>query len=751
MRKTFLKWLFIFIASAFALTFGISFLVQTRQARENAIQLIRLRISDAKRQLCTTEENVKQVGEMTEAMALVKARALAGLIENTPELLESAEKLEHIRTLLDVDELHVSDRQGILIASIPADYQGYDMADSEQSGAFLPALTDPNFQLVQSPQRKGINEEMFQYAGVARRDIPGIVQIGYHPQRLDEAMRLADIGNIASSFRIGNHGSIIVCGNNEIVSYGSFGFTKTELLAARINHEKRLSQDVFETRIGKQDFLGVVEPYNDYRIIGILPKIEMYLSRNSVLGVLIAVDLLLFILVFILVSLLVQQIVINGIYKVNFSLDRITCGDLEEKVEVTNTQEFQALSDGINATVAALKNAIKETAARIDAELKFAQLIQVSGLPDPNPVFPGLSSVELAAAMYTAREVGGDFYDYLLIDDDHLFLLVADVSGKGIPAALFMMTSKTLLRNLAAEGYSAHEIIHEGNRQICAHNETGMFVTAWLGILELSTGRIDCANAGHNPPVLIRADGTCDFLTVRPGLVLGGMEASTYTSCVHILEPGDRLVLYTDGVTEAQNTKEAFFGEDRLQTTLTALAERGSCPKEMLAGLHEEIERFAETAPQADDITLLAIQFNGDGRGSLTLLAQAEQLSKLEVFITQKLDAISVSEKIRNQVLLAAEEVFINIAHYAYPGYTSVANINIHLHQAPEPHLILQFKDRGVPYNPLEKKDPDLTLSAEKRPVGGLGILMVRKIMDACAYEYVDGQNVLTLRKNISG
>ncbi|MFA6928731.1 MAG: SpoIIE family protein phosphatase [Lentisphaeria bacterium] len=750
MRKTFLKWLFVFIASAFALTFGISFLLQTRQARENAIQLIRLRISDTRRQLFTTEENVKQVAEMTGAMALVKARVLAGQIKNAPELLNSSAKLEHIRTLLDVDELHVSDSKGILIASIPAEYQGYDMASARQSAAFLPALTDPDFALVQSPQRKGINQEMFQYAGVARQDIPGIVQIGYHPRRLIEAARLADIRNIASSFRVGNHGSIIICKDNQIISYGSYEFSKTDLLAARINQENLLRRKIFNTRIGDRDFLGVMEPYHDYRIIGILPKNEMYLSRNSVIGVLIAVDLLLFTLVFVLVSLLVQQIVINGIYKVNSSLERITCGDLEEKVKVNSTQEFQALSEGINATVAALKNAIKETAARIDAELQFAQAIQVSGLPEPNPVFPGQTFFQLAAAMHTAREVGGDFYDYLLIDEDHLFLLVADVSGKGIPAALFMMTSKTLLHNLAADGHSACEIIQEGNRQICAHNETGMFVTAWMGILELSSGRIDCANAGHNPPLLIHPDGNCEFLRITPGLVLGGMEESKYKSSSHFLQPGDHLVLYTDGVTEAQNTKDEFFGETRLQKTLAELARSAPSPKELLSGLHQEIKRFTGSAPQADDITLLALEFKGNEQSSLTLPAKAEQLPILQDFLAKKLNGISVSEKIRNQLLLVVEEVFINIAHYAYPEQKGMTNINIQLHKIPEPHLMLQFRDHGIPYNPLKKTPPDLTLPAEKRPIGGLGILLVRKSMDACEYQYADGQNILTLKKYLA-
>ena len=747
MRNTFLKWLFVFIATAFALTFAISFFVQTRQARENAIQLIRLRISDARRQLFTTEENLKQIAEMTNAMALIKARAFASFIEQSPELLDSREKLQQIRRLLDVDELHVSDPKGILIASIPEEYQGYDMATAAQSAAFLNALCDPAFALVQEPQRKGINNEMFQYAGVARIDQPGIVQIGYHPRRLVEATQLADIRNIAASFRIGTHGAIIICQNHHILSSGGADFTKIDLIAARINQETLLKQKIFTTHVGNQEFLGVAEKFHDYWIIGILPKNEMYLSRNSVVGVLIAVDLLLFALVFVLVSILVQKIVINGIYRVNSSLEKITCGNLEEKVQVTNTDEFKALSEGINATVAALKNAIKETAARIDAELKFAHAIQVSGLPEPNPVFPEQVPFTLAASMKTAREVGGDFYDYLLIDEDHLWFMVADVSGKGIPAALFMMTSKTLLHNLAEKGLPPKDIFQQGNREICARNEAGMFVTAWMGILELSSGRLECANAGHNPPLLLHADGSSEFLRIPPGLVLGGMETSKYRGNTLFLKAGERIILYTDGVTEAQNPSGDFFAEERMQQTMLNQNRSKVTLQQQLVELNQAVTCFADGTQQADDITLLALEFQGQKEKCLTLPANPDQLPRLQEFLEENLLRNGVPEKMRSRLQLAAEEVFINIARYAYPEQAGETTISLQFQQQPCRRILLQFRDNGIPWNPLEKARPDINLPADQRPIGGLGIFLVRKTMDDCQYQYHNKQNILTLTK----
>jgi serine phosphatase RsbU (regulator of sigma subunit)/anti-sigma regulatory factor (Ser/Thr protein kinase) len=749
MRQTFLKWLFIFIAGAFALTFGISFFVQTRQARENAIQLIRLRIQDARRQLVGTENNLQRISEMTDAMALIKARAFAGFIEQTPVILDSADKLQQIRLLLDVDELHVSDEKGILIASIPATYCGYDMAAAEQSAAFLPALSDPSFALAQEPQRKGINNEMFQYAGVARLDRPGIIQIGYHPRRLMAAAQLADIRNVAASFRIGTHGAIIICRNNRIISNGGAEFCQIDLLAARINQENLLRQKIFKATIGAQQFLAVAETFQDYWIIGILPKNEMYLRRNSVVGALIVVDLLLFTLVFVLVAILVQKIVIDGIYRVNSSLEKITRGNLEVQVQVTNTDEFKALSDGINATVAALKNAIRETAARIDAELKFAHAIQVSGLPEGNPVFSEQTPFSLAASMKTAREVGGDFYDYLLVDDDHLWFIVADVSGKGIPAALFMMTSKTLLRNLAANKLPANEILRQGNLEICARNEAGLFVTAWIGILELSSGHLECANAGHNPPLLLRADGSSEFLKIQPGLVLGGLESSKYHSHSLFLKAGDRLVLYTDGVTEAENPAGEFFAEVGLQRTLARESPGTYALQNLLSALNQEVSGFADGAQQTDDITLLALEFQGQAAHRLVLPAKTENLQLLREFLEKTLLSAAVAEKLRFQLHLVAEEVFVNIAKYAYPDGAGEISLSLRLEPTPR-RIILEFRDRGIPWNPLEKEPPDINLPAEQRPIGGMGILIVKKIIDECQYKFEQKQNILTLSKNIS-
>ena len=213
--------------------------------------------------------------------------------------------------------------------------------------------------------------------------------------------------------------------------------------------------------------------------------------------------------------------------------------------------------------------------------------------------------------MQTAREVGGDFFDFMLIDDDHLCVLIADVSGKGIPAALFMMSSKTTIKNYARTGVSCAEIFTLSNNQLCENNAAGMFATAFVGILEISTGIFTCTSAGHNPPVLMKKDGTASYLHVDGGIMLGGMEGVAYGQSSIQLEPGDQIYFYTDGVTEAFNEKDELFGEERLLKLLGTESAAALAPDELLHFVRQDILQFAGAAVQSDDITMMLLSYFG--------------------------------------------------------------------------------------------------------------------------------------------
>lgn len=615
MRKTFQKWLFLFVVIAFIVTFCISFSIESRQAKGNAVGLIRLKMEDARKQIVVNRENIATVRSIVDAAALAKARAFAKIIALQPSVLKRGEELEDIRRRLDVDELHVSDERGILIADIPAEYIGYDMAASEQSAEFLAALQDSNFALVQEPRRKGISGEMFQYAGVARAGTPGIVQIGYHPKRLQRAVEVADIANLSAGFRIGKSGKIIVGEAGKIVSIDNPDFLGKSLAEYGFSEKQLRGTSEFVATLQGVRYLCLVDRYEGYQLIGILPLAEMYLGRNEMGLFLVVGNLILFAVVFVLVSVLVQRVVIDGIYSVNRSLERITQGDLNERVEVKTNNEFVALSDGINSTVTALKQAIAEAAARIDAELEVARAIQRSSLPGLFSSFPGRDEFDIYATMGTAKEVGGDFYDFFLIGENRLAVVIADVSGKGIPASLFMMTTKTLLQNLTEAGASPERVFSEANKYLCENNEIGMFVTAFMGILELDTGRFTYVNAGHNPPLFRKAGGRYSWLKSPPGFVLGGMEGTHYAERVLLFHAGDRLFLYTDGVTEALNPRQELFSDLRLEETLNADGAREMDMTTLLKHVQSEIEGFTDGAEQADDITMLGLEYRGKVTG----------------------------------------------------------------------------------------------------------------------------------------
>lgn len=246
--------------------------------------------------------------------------------------------------------------------------------------------------------------------------------------------------------------------------------------------------------------------------------------------------------------------------------------------------------------------------SRLKTELEVATVIQRSLLPPVTETYPGRSELIIAASMDPAKEVGGDFYDLFFVDRDRLAFVVADVSGKGIPAALFMATSKTTIQSCVRDCPTLSEAITVANDSLCRNNTAQMFVTAWIGVLDLLNGNLNFICAGHNPPVLI-SDGSTEFIKRRSGFVLAGMEGVPYREQTLTLKKGDRLFLYTDGVTEAENNVHELFGEERLQTCLQAA--RDKTPDEILSDVKTAIDAHADGADQFDDITMLCIRYLG--------------------------------------------------------------------------------------------------------------------------------------------
>ena len=417
------------------------------------------------------------------------------------------------------------------------------------------------------------------------------------------------------------------------------------------------------------------------------------------------------------------------------------------KVDLHTGDELEDLSDSFRYMVSELNEYIRDLSRvtaekeRIGAELDVARHIQASMLPCIFPAFPERHEFDIYASMTPAKEVGGDFYDFFLVDDDHLAIVMADVSGKGVPAALFMMISKTLLKSAAQSGLSPKAVLEKVNNQLCENNDAEMFVTVWLGILEISTGKMKCANAGHEYPAIMRRGGGFQLFKDKHGLVLAGMEGARYREYELELNEGDRLFVYTDGVPEATNADTVLYGTDRMLHALNEAKDRSCC--ELLASLHRDVDAFVGAADQFDDITMLCIELRTveNGMKKIGIAPTLDKLPEATGFFEDILSAANAPMKVIAQVNVAVDEIFSNIARYS--GATA-ATLGCSL---ADGRMTLRFSDNGRPYDPTGKPDPDTTLSAEERDIGGLGIFMVKKIMDEVTYEYVDGLNILTLVK----
>lgn len=384
---------------------------------------------------------------------------------------------------------------------------------------------------------------------------------------------------------------------------------------------------------------------------------------------------------------------------------------------------------------------------RINAELQLASDIQAHMLPCIFPPFPGRKEFDLYALMHPAKEVGGDFYDFFLVNEDKLAVIVADVSGKGVPAALFMVIAKTLIKNYTQMDMEPSEVFTTVNHLLCDGNDAGLFVTAWMGVLEIETGKLTYVNAGHNPPLIKRAGGNFEYLRERTGFVLAGMDGIKYRQNTFDLHPGDRIFLYTDGVTESTNEHEELYGEERLQHFLNN-HETGNT-EEILDALRKDLRDFSNEAPQFDDITMLLLDYKGKVTMKEKVFeAKDENMLEMLGFVEQELENYGCSMRMQTAISVALEEVFINVAHYAYPDGNGKAKVSINIDPTTD-EMTCILSDSGIAFNPLTQDEPDITLPVEQREIGGLGILIVKKTMDYVEYSRENGENILTMRKKL--
>ena len=598
------------IVAAFIITVGFTAIVQNSRAQSDATQLLRLSIHDV-------EEDIV---DASDANLLELTRHAASAIPSAADATDA--ECVRLATELDVAEVNAVDTNGIIVASNIPEFVGFDMASGEQAAAFLVLLPGGGQeQLVQSYQPISYDANTWRkYAGASVRN--GFVQVGYDASnfvddlssQVQASVRNRHVGQTGAFVVIDKAGDVVST-NEDIVGEEGAQLAADAAMAGE--------DTLFTTTFAGEKCCALYQEVEGYRIIALLPDSEVNASRDSSLLIVALMEVLVFAALFLVIHAVIKRVVVSGVRRMTGQLAAITEGDLNVEVDVRTASEFASLSDDINLTVGALKTSL----ATVQADLDMAAEIQANVLPTITRVISSRNEFELFSSMEPAKEVGGDFYDFFMVDDDHLALVVADVSGKGVPAALFMMLSKTVIKMEALSNLDPAAVLLRANADLSEKNDDDMFTTAWLGVFEISTGTLAYADAGHEKLAFYR-NGEWELPRKPNGAVaLAAFTQEDYEDLPEkyrfrnhtvVLKPGDAIFQYTDGVTEATDANEELFGEERL---ITALSEAPSTsPGLVLPYVRERITDFVKEAPQFDDITMLGLRYIGnhaeDGKGT---------------------------------------------------------------------------------------------------------------------------------------
>ena len=627
------------------------------------------------------------IDTMLEHVAVTCARRFGRADRHTREEVDS------VAHLFDIDELCIVDRAGIVIASNDPDSLGVDMNKKEATQPFA-ALTNGTTKVVTQPFRShAYSKSRRKYLGVPFPGGDGYVQVGMDEARMPKMINTqlsflfdAEMGDtvcyLCADMETGSLVSTYLEGC-ETPTLEEIGFDASDVSDPNVTFE--------QTLFGDKAFCRSCV-FGGHRFIMVVPSAEFYGTRD-VLMVVMTILLALVLGAFVVLLLRISN-------------------------DARRIKAFYAAEDAARAK-----------------DMVIAKTIQTSALPVPlaaNPCF------RLAASMTPAREVGGDFYDFFMLDATHLAFLVADVSGKGVTAALYMMTAKTVIKDALLATRDIAAAFTEANRELCRNNSANMFLTAWGGVLDLETGVVAFVNAGHNPPA--KVGKSVEWLADKSGTVMAFMDCVKYTPRLAHLAPGDVLFLYTDGVTEAMDRKGELFGEERLAATLAAVS--SSSPDTVCGVVRVAVAAFADGAPAVDDLTVLAVQYvRQSERFVRSFPPTQEGICQASAYLDECLKEQPPGAQSSLHIIL--DEIASNIVkHSGASGF----EVDVEFTEDPA-GVRLVFVDDGVPYDPLSHADPDTKLPAAERPIGGLGIMMVKKMADSISYERARNRNFLTVFK----
>ena len=499
--------------------------------------------------------------------------------------------------------------------------------------------------------------------------------------------------------------------------------------------------------------------YADWTVVIVVPEEIISYKGNLLANIILTVLFVGLLVIYLLSSHLIKKNM-RPLSRFVTAAGQVAQGNFDIELPEVKSREVDALRDAFKDMQGSLSNYVEElketTASNVamEQELKIASDIQQRMLPKMYPPFPERTDIDIFGEVVTAKKVGGDLFDFF-IHDEKLYFSIGDVAGKGVPAALVMAVARSMFRSASMSYTSPKLIVESINRSVCQSNDSFMFVTLFMGVLDLANGRLLYTNAGHEPPVLVGGAHT-RFLNANSNIPLGLRSDWEYTEQRSIIDRDTTLFLYTDGYTEAETVEREQFGKQRMCDEALRLSAENLDSRTFVQKIRKAERVFVNYIPQGDDISLLAIKYKGSMSNPLyhrgiSLLNDVKEVPALAIFVGSICDDMHFDELTASGIRLAIEEAVVNIMNYAYPkGTRAVILIEVDA-DADQETLTFVLRDEGVAFDPTAYQEVDVNDHVEQRKVGGLGIHLMRHYMDTLAYERKDSQNVLTMTKKIKG
>ena len=589
----------------------IVFLVTAVGAKRQARTIISANLKDLSKEVTERRYGYKLLRQNTDASSITKARMLARIIQYDPDILENDARLKELAVALNVDSICVSDHEGVLIASTEPGFLGFPMNSTEQSGAFMPAIKNKDFELVQDPQERGIDHVIVQYAGVARLDEPGIVQIAYEADNVNNVSDIEVIRDIIQALPIGAGGRFLMLedGDDPVV-FASGDPTENGLRLSELGFRKDpvLPDSVFIR--GKPYFYQSVKiPDEPRRVLAVMPKSEVFAARNRTLVALFVIYVVFFVLFFFLLDLLIKRTVTDGFYEVNRALDKIIAGDLTQTVNVRSNPEFLSLSDGINTVVSGLKKNLTDSRRRVKRENELAKSIQRTLIPASGRRFPQFEQVDFVSSFMLASHKGSDVLETFVTDAGRPGFVMVETIGDSVSASLSMMKFRAIFRPCVPPASDPLDMLNRGievfkNEKVFKNQ----FLSIFVGFIDPENGRLDYVNAGYYPPFLRRADGAFEQLRDSVGTVFTSARPVELHQESITFGPGDMFFACSNGIFSYSDREGQLFTKNMLLSSLNT--SKADSSQALIDCVMSGIRGFSGELPPEDDVVMAAFRMN---------------------------------------------------------------------------------------------------------------------------------------------